>query len=109
MKEDQLKKAFKGSFKKEAPVDFTQSVLAEIEHSSSKHHSLLPKPVLWIMAVFVFVLIALIIIVLPNKAIQLPLQESVQIITKLVSILILPMVIICLLFIKSIFSHSKVV
>lgn len=108
MKDKQLKKALKTDFLKEAPADFTQKVMTQVQANPSTYKPLLPKTVLWSAAIGCFIFILFVLYNVASVGITLSLPNFSQLITDLLPVLLVPFCILCLLFIQSFAKYRRV-
>lgn len=108
MKNEKFKQALKESFEEKAPASFTQGVMRKIEADQLKHQALLPKSVLGFIIGGFMVICFFLILVQPAKELPFTIPSYTDIYTSIIPILILPLVVMSLLFLKNLFYFLKV-
>ncbi len=108
MKNTALNKAIQKEFKKEAPSDFTKNLMQKVDASKSTYESLIPKSVFSIVLLVFIIVCTLTILFPPSITLPFALQNLTSLVNEFLSLLIMPLVLLSLLFLKNILYLLKV-
>lgn len=107
MKDEAVKKAIKANFLKVAPADFTQKLMVKMEQEKSAQKSLLPKKVFWALGMGFVSFTLLVVFLRPSIELPFSLSQANVFIAEFMQVLILPLCISTLLFIKQFIDYWR--
>ena len=107
MKNEEIKKAFETNFKKEAPADFTKNLMSKVQASQYKYERLIPNSVFWVIGCASACLFLSVLIFQPNISLPFSFESLGKTFSEIVHIIMVPMVVLTLLFIKNVYQFVK--